>query len=81
MISLTKLQKRIDQVFTLGQDYRTRQAKEGSQGFYISTSCITKTFIKWMKDEYGFELRNVVSDQDENPDYVKAFFEYGEKKV
>lgn len=80
MINLTDMQKRIDKVFVLGQDYRTRHASEGSNGFYISSPCITKTFIKWIEEEYKCKLRHVVSDEDENQEYVKGFFEWEDQK-
>jgi len=74
MISLTLLQKEIDSTFVLSSDYRTRKAREGSGGFFISCPILTKAFIDWIEENHKVRLKNVRQD-DENSEYVKAFFE------
>lgn len=73
IISLTKLQIEIDRVF-VGSDYRARQAREGSGGFFISCPILTSAFIEWMETYFKCRLKNVQYD-DQHQEYVKAFFE------
>jgi hypothetical protein len=74
MINLISLQKAIDKTFLVGSDYRVRQAREGSNGFFISCPILTKAFIEWLESHYDCRFKNVQYD-NENLEYVKAFFE------
>lgn len=78
-MNLTQLQKDIDRVFT-GSEYRTRQARENSGGFFISCPTLTKSFISWLENAAKCVFKNVQYD-NEHPEYVKAFFLFEDYSV
>lgn len=73
MINLLALQKKIDETFVLNQ-YKVKDSKLNSGGFFVESEIVTKTFIEWIESHYDVRIKNIKCDSEKLGN-VKVFFE------